>query len=220
MQLADWQRAFNESMVACQTDLQPVARNKSNDQTNSRYADLAKLAEAALPIIHKHGFAITFSQAETEKPNHIGVAVSVRHRDGHTERFTFHVPVDLCGFKGTPNKTVVHGWGSALTYCRRYSLLCAFNVIVAGDDDGQAAGRQSSAALKRQGVWPEFEREMRAVRSLQALQIVVERWRPRVQQWSAKWKRAAEELHSQCFEALGGTFEALQQSASELEDRP
>ena len=215
LQAREWQRAFNEAMVACQTDLQPVARNKSNEQTSSRYADLARLAEAALPIIHTHGFAITFSEAETEKPNHIGVAVSVRHRDGHTERFAFHVPVDLCGFKGTPNKTAIHGWGSALTYCRRYALLCAFNVIVSGDDDANAAGKvPSSAPVKRENVWSTFQGEMRAAKSLPALQAVVVKWRPRVINWSEKWKGAAESLHGQCHARLSGTRSAPKDSAA------
>jgi hypothetical protein len=222
MQARDWERAFNEAMVLCQTELQPVARNQDNTQTGSRYADLARLAEAALPIIHRHGFAIGFGEIETQKPNHIGVGVSIRHRDGHTERSEFHVPIDVCGFKGTPNKTAIHGWGSALTYCRRYALLCAFNVIVAGDDDGQAAGRlpaKSSAQLKREGVWPSFQSDMRSAKSLQELQAVVERWRPRVVNWSAKWKGAAEELHGQCFEHLGGTLQALRESSEHLERR-
>lgn len=212
LQERDWERQFNAAMVACQTELQPVARNKDNTQTQSRYADLARLAEAALPIIHQHGFAITFSEAGTEKPNHIGVLVSVRHREGHTERFTFHVPVDLCGFKGTPNKTAIHGWGSALTYCRRYSLLCAFNVIVAGDDDGQAAGQKSSASLKREGVWADFERDMRGAASIAALEKVCNRWRGRIQFWSKGYREAAVELKGQQIERLGGTLAQLQES--------
>jgi hypothetical protein len=48
-----------------------VARNQSNSSTNSRYADLARLAESALPIVHKHGFALTFGEVATAKPNHI-----------------------------------------------------------------------------------------------------------------------------------------------------
>jgi ERF superfamily len=218
LQVREWQRAFNGAMTLCQTELQPVAKNQSNASTNSRYADLARLAESALPIVHKHGFALTFGEVDTPKPNHIGVAVRISHRDGHAERAEFHVPLDLCGFKGTPNKTAIHGWGSALTYCRRYALLCAFNVIVSGDDDGNAAGKpKSSAQLKREGVWPTFQAEMRGAKSLRDLQAVVERWRPRVVNWSLKWKGAAEELHGQCFERLGGTLQALKDSSARLE---
>jgi hypothetical protein len=58
---------------------------------------------------------------------------------------------------------------------------------------------------------------MRGAKSLATLQTVVERWRPRVANWSAKWKGAAEELHGQCFERLGGTFQALKDSAARLD---
>jgi uncharacterized protein YukE len=219
LQEREWQRAFNDAMTACQTELQPIARNQSNTSTNSRYADLAALAEGALPIIHRNGFALTLGEVATTKAGHIGVAVRVSHRDGHVERTEFHVPLDLCGFKGTPNKTQIHGWGSALTYCRRYALLSAFNIVTKGDDDGQAAGdqRKSSAQLKREGVWEQFAAEMRAATSLQALQAIVERWRPRVAVWSDKWRGAAEELHGQCQERLGGTMQALKDSAERLE---
>jgi hypothetical protein len=214
LQARDWEQRFNAAMAACQAELEPVARNQSNTSTNSRYADLAKLAEGALPIIHHHGFALTFGEVAAAKPNHIGVAVRISHRDGHAERSEFHVPLDLCGFKGTPNKTAIHGWGSALTYCRRYALLCAFNVIVAGDDDGNAAGKvPSSTPVKRENVWQTFQGEMRAAKSLPALQAVVVKWRPRVINWSDKWKGAAESLHGQCHARLSGTRPAPKEQA-------
>jgi hypothetical protein len=218
MQARDWEQKFNAAMTTCQSELEPVARNQANTSTNSRYADLAKLAESALPVIHRNGFALTFGETASQKPNHVGVAVRVSHRDGHVERIEFQVPLDLCGFKGTPNKTAIHGWGSALTYCRRYALLSAFNVIVAGDDDGQAAGAKSSAQMKREGTWQVFEAEMRATKTLQALEAVCERWRPRINFWSAKWREAAVELKSQQVERLGGTLMQLQESAERLEE--
>ncbi|MBO0766538.1 MAG: ERF family protein [Hyphomicrobiaceae bacterium] len=219
MQLAEWQRAYNESMVRCQQALEPVRRNKANSSTNSRYADLAQLAEMALPVIHAHGFAISFSEAATEKPNHIGVAVSVRHQGGHTEVSTFHVPVDLCGFKGTPNKTAIHGWGSALTYCRRYSLLCAFNIIVSGDDDGQAAGGQpkSAAQARRDGKWPDFERRMRAAKTMGDLHAVWDSFRFEIKAWPGKWRDCAVELKEARKVELGGTLRALEESTEQLE---
>ena len=155
----------------------------------------------------------------TPKPEHIGVAVRISHRGGHAERSEFHVPVDVAGFKGTPNKTAIHGWGSALTYCRRYALLCAFNVIVSGDDDGNAAGGKpaSSAALKRSGVWSEFERDMRGARTLVDLEAVCNRWRPRMVNWSHGYKTAAVELKGQQVERLGGTLTQLEESLERLD---
>jgi hypothetical protein len=218
LQACEWQRAFNAAMTECQAELGPVARNQANTSTGSRYADLAQLAEHALPVVHKHGFALTFGEAATPKAGHIGVAVRISHRDGHTERSEFHVPVDVAGFKGTPNKTAIHGWGSALTYCRRYALLCAFNVIVAGDDDGNAAGKpQSSASLKRSGIWATFQAEMRGAASLQALEAICERWRPRMTGWSHGYKTAAVELKGQQIERLGGTLAQLEESAGQVD---
>ena len=210
MQAREWQRAFNEAMTACQSELEPVTRNQQNTSTNALRRP-RQAGGVALPIIHRNGFALTFGEVATAKPNHIGVAVRISHRDGHVERSEFHVPADVAGFKGTPNKTAIHGWGSALTYCRRYALLCAFNVIVAGDDDGQAAGAKSSAALKREGVWQTFEGEMRAAASLKALETVCERWRSRINFWSAKWRTAAWSSRTSEIERLGDTLRQLEE---------
>ncbi|MBO0763014.1 MAG: ERF family protein [Hyphomicrobiaceae bacterium] len=218
MQVAEWQRLFNESMVKCQQALDPVRRNKSNSSTNSRYADLAQLAEQALPIIHAHGFAVSFSEAEPRKPDHIGVAVSVRHQGGYTEVSTWNVPQDLCGLKGQVNKTAIHGWGSAITYCRRYSLLASFNIIVSGDDDGQAAGGQKSAAqARRDGKWPILEAKLRSAKSMSELQDIWNEFRFEIKAWPAAWRDCAVAAKEDAKTRLGGTMTALHESLRQLE---
>ena len=59
---------YHGTRASASGEPEPVARNQSNSSTNSRYADLARLAESALPIVHKHGFALTFGEVATAKP--------------------------------------------------------------------------------------------------------------------------------------------------------
>jgi hypothetical protein len=54
---------------------------------------------------------------------------------------------------------------------------------------------------------------MREAQSLPALQAVVVKWRPRVINWSDKWKNSAELLHSQSHVRLSGTRPALKEQA-------
>ena len=61
---------------------------------------------------------------------------------------------------------------------------------------------------------------MRAAKSLPALQAVVAKWRPRVVNWSDKWKSAAEQLHGECHERLGGTLQAPKDSAARWRTGP
>jgi ERF superfamily protein len=235
LQEREWQRAYNESMVACQTELQPVARNRTNDHTHSRYADLARLAEVALPIVHKHGFALTFGELEPRTPNHVGIAARISHRDGHTHTSEFHVPHELSGFKGTANKTAVHSWSSALTYCRRYSLLCAFNVIVAGDDDGNAAAGKSrtskderadmiaagrlSPTRQQEDAVTALESAVLAVTTLDALEAVWDKGRHDIRSWPRTWRERMIALKDKRKAELADTLLQLERSAKQLNEQ-
>lgn len=132
--------AFNTAMAEAQAELVPVAKNQTNKQTGSKYADIAAISEAAMPTVHKHGFGLIFSEFKSERPDHMGVACTVTHAGGHSTRHEFNVPVDGTGMKGNPNKTATHAYGSTFMYGRRYATCGVFNIVTKEDDDGNAAG--------------------------------------------------------------------------------
>lgn len=129
--------AFNAAMAAAQAEIAPVAKNKSNTHNRSKYADLYAIADKALPVAHKHGFGLSFSEFRSEIPNHLGVACKVTHAAGHSERYEFNVPVDAAGSQGKVNKTATQAYGSTFTYGRRYATCGVFNIAIK-DDDGNA----------------------------------------------------------------------------------
>jgi hypothetical protein len=141
------EEAFNAAMSAAQAELTPVIKNRANTQTHSKYADLAAIAEQAMPIIHKHGFGLIFSEFESKRQDCLGVACKVTHAAGHSERHEFNVPLDGAGMKGTANKTATHAYGSSFSYGRRYATCGVFN-IATKDDDGNAAGKASAAPVE------------------------------------------------------------------------
>lgn len=143
MQAQKARAEFSAAMASAQAELLPVARNKSNNQTNSKYADLAAIADAAMPIIHKHGFGISCSEFRSDKEDHLGVACTVTHAGGHSERHEFHIPWDGAGLKGNANKTPTHAYGSTLSYGRRYATCNIFN-IATKDDDGNGANKTTA----------------------------------------------------------------------------
>lgn len=134
---------FNAAMSAAQSAIAPVVRNRRNEHSRSTYADLAQIADIALPIIHRHGFALTFVEFETPKPGYLGVACIVRHAGGHSERHEFHVPLDSAGSQGKVNKTPTQAYGSTYQYARRYATCGVFNITtsehVRQDRDGSPA---------------------------------------------------------------------------------
>lgn len=144
--------AYNSAMAAVQAELVPVVARSVNDQTKSKYAKLDAIAEAAGPIIHKHGFGTSFGTFKSEIPDHQGVTVDVMHAGGHSKTFQYDIPVDGVGMKGNVNKTKTHAYGSTLTYGRRYAKLMAFDIATTEDDDGQAAGEPEYITEEQQST--------------------------------------------------------------------
>lgn len=132
--------AYNEAMSNVQAAMPAVVRNKKNTHTGSTYADMYAIADDVLPLIHKHGFGLSFSECPPTQPNCIGVACRASHRSGHSEIYQFNVPIDAAGSQGKINKTATQAYGSTLTYGRRYATCGVFNIIMT-DSDGNAAAK-------------------------------------------------------------------------------
>lgn len=133
------EQAFNAAMRTAQDELRPILKNKKNSETHSTYADLEQISVLADPVIHQHGFSLSFGTADCPMPDHYRVTCSVSHTGGFTRNYQADVPVDNKGPKGAQNKTMTHGFGSALSYGRRYLKLLIFDIKTT-DDDGNQAG--------------------------------------------------------------------------------
>lgn len=135
------EQAFNEAMRAVQEELKPVVRDAQNDQTKSTYARLETINEAITPIITKHGFSTSFGTDDSPRENHYRVTCLVSHNAGHSRSYHADVPADMTGMKGTQNKTATHGFGSTMSYGRRYLKTMIFDVQLANEDkDGNQPG--------------------------------------------------------------------------------
>jgi hypothetical protein len=133
------EEAYNAAMAAAQAALIPVVKNRKNDNTGKRYADLLAIADQALPVVYANGFAVSVSECEspTKRQGYIGAACEVSHAKGHGKRYVFDIPIDDVGLKGNSNKTAIQAYGSTLTYARRYAVCNIFNIAVS-DGDGSA----------------------------------------------------------------------------------
>lgn len=134
------QREFNEAFSAAQSEMEPVIKDRKNTQTKSNYATIEAIAKAITPIYTKHGFAMSFSQCDAKKGNHLGVAC-VLSRGSVSKHYQAEVPIDAAGMQGTRNKTDTHAYGSTMHYGRRYLKLSVWDIATQdADDDGNAAG--------------------------------------------------------------------------------
>lgn len=104
-------------------------------QQKYKYADLTSVIEAIKPALVAHNLFFT----QSPRPNDRGVEIEtiLHHAGGECLSLgSLFVPAD---------RNNAQGFGSALTYARRYALVTAFGVPVE-DDDGNAASQPRKAA--------------------------------------------------------------------------
>jgi hypothetical protein len=218
MEAAEAAHAFNNALAAAQAQMQPIVADAVNDQTHSRYATYAQLDKVIRPIYSAHGLAMTLTTGERSNDTAVEVVgYLIGHQ--HSRRYSIVMPADGKGARGGDVMSKTHAAAAACSYAMRYLTLMAFNLAIEKDTDGNGASgqRKSSAQMKRENVWEDFEREMRAAASLKALETVCDRWRKRIQFWSANRRTAAVELKGQQVARLGGTLRQLEESAEQLD---
>lgn len=116
------------ALVGAQGELENVAKDAENPHFRNRYASLPAILDAVRPVLAKHGLAVIQFPTNTDD-GRVGVETTIMHASG--EYLTHDFSVRL-------TKDDAQGAGSALTYCRRYSL-AAVLAISQDDDDGEVA---------------------------------------------------------------------------------
>lgn len=142
-------RRARASYIAALSAMQPelpvvekrgeIAR-KAKDETGqkkeakaTKYARWEDVVEAISPILAKHGFSISFRIKQDQR---VEVTAILGHRDGHCEETSMSLPIDDSGAKNN-----MQGWGSSISYGKRYTAFALLNIVARGeDDDGKAAG--------------------------------------------------------------------------------
>lgn len=100
----------------------------------SKYADLESVKDACWEAVTSNGLAILQSPGLTEN-GVMHMTTMLTHYSGQWVRDTLSIPLA---------KVDAQGYGSAVTYARRYSL-AAFMGVAPEDDDGNAASKPSGA---------------------------------------------------------------------------
>ena len=118
------------ALVKAQKAFGPALKSSTNPHFKSRYADLSACVEAVIDGLNGAGIALV--QRTSEDATGVTVETVFVHESGEMmECGKLHVPAA---------KQDPQGYGSALTYARRYSLMAACG-IAPEDDDGNAGSR-------------------------------------------------------------------------------
>lgn len=125
---------LDAALAKAQGEIEAAAKDKVNPAFRSKYADLTAVWAAIRPALSKHGIAVTQWPLHSED-NRLHMMTRLAH-DGEWIRAEFSIPVD---------KQNSHGYGSAVTYAKRFSLAAAVGVVADEDDDGNGAAGKDRA---------------------------------------------------------------------------
>jgi len=119
-----------KAFVKAQKEFGPALKTHTNPAFRSKYADLSACVEAVIDALNSNGIALM--QQTSEDNTGVTVETVFLHESGETlTSGKLHVPA---------SKQDPQGYGSALTYARRYSLMASCG-IAPEDDDGNAASK-------------------------------------------------------------------------------
>lgn len=132
------------ALAAAQSEMGKALKDSENPHFKSKYADLSSVVNACFPALTRNGIAVLQPPYDDETGRYVKT-ILVHGKSGETSEC--RVPLII-------GKNDMQGYGSAVTYARRYGLM-AMAGIAPDDDDGNAAVAAapkppSAAEMKRQ----------------------------------------------------------------------
>ena len=130
----DSKQTLIDALVKAQSEMSHAAFDQTNPAfKNAKFASLKSVIDAVKPALNANGIAFI----QKSVPMDHGIAVETVFYGFGEELSTGPVPVPI-------DRENAHGFGSALTYAKRYSLAMACGVASDSDDDGNTAAKNST----------------------------------------------------------------------------
>ena len=128
--------SIGAALAKAQADMQNPTFDKTNPHYKSKFASLAAVRNAVVPVLAKHGISIVQDLRSSE--GGVAVFTILTHSSGQQMKFgPLAMPV---------SKSDAQGFGSASTYARRYALMAVAGVVGDEDDDAnEASGKPAPA---------------------------------------------------------------------------
>lgn len=155
------------ALSKAQGEIKGAKKDADNPYFKSKYADLSSVWDACRDALSANGLSVL--QAARSIEGGVEVETLLMHASGEWVSETLALPVQ---------KADAQGFGSALTYCRRYGLSAMIG-IAPEDDDGNAAAKAASTDFKPQskaaptaGVLEQLPIERQKIVNHQASRVV------------------------------------------------
>lgn len=140
---------LSSAMALAFAEIEGATKAAINPQFKSKYANLGAVIDAIKPALINHG--LFFTQRCQPAEDGVSIETVLHHSSGEKESLgTLYVPA---------NKRDPQGFGSALTYARRYALQTAFGVPTE-DDDGNAASQSAPRAAPKVAAATDEQRDL------------------------------------------------------------
>ena len=149
-------KTIHAALVAAQRGFAPALKTSTNPHLRHKYADLSACVEAVIDALNANGIYLMQRTEATE--DSVTVETVFVHESGETiEAGRLTLPVLPSGKRdaegNTAGKRNAQGFGSALTYARRYSLMAACGIAPEDDDGNGAVG--TNGKTKAATITPE-----------------------------------------------------------------
>lgn len=178
------------AMAKAFSQIDGAVKDSQNPHFKNRYADLSAVIDAIKPALSANG--LFFTQLTHESERGVTVETVVIHESGESMSMgRLYVPA---------SKSDAQGFGSSLTYARRYSLSTAFGLRTF-DDDAEAS-RVATDREARTGASAELLAELRtaAMEGPDALKAAFEKHKGNAA-FAPTWKAHGESLKSAAAQA-------------------
>jgi hypothetical protein len=131
--------ALAASLVTAQTNIKGALKDKTNPYFDSVYADLSSVMTACKDALNAEGIAIVQTPLPGDNGKLVLQTVLV-HKSGEWIGGTISMPL---------SKQDPQGYGSAMTYARRYGLSAMVGVCPEDDDGNAATGQNGKQAAPK-----------------------------------------------------------------------
>jgi hypothetical protein len=129
---------ISAAMAKAFPEINNALKTKVNPHLRSKYADLGAVMDAVKPALQAHG--LWFMQHTHERESAVCIETIIFHSSGE---------FISSGYVSVPvNKADAQGFGSSMSYARRYSISACFGVS-SEDDDGHAASKAAPKATAK-----------------------------------------------------------------------
>ncbi len=122
------------ALAKAQGQITGALKDSTNPHFKSSYADLASIWDACRSALSSNGLAVVQMTDKSDKDEVI-VVTRIMHSSGQWIEGTLALPV---------SKADAQGYGSALTYARRYGLAAAVGIAQVDDDGNLASAARPS----------------------------------------------------------------------------